>query len=69
MMVFYQVFRRGKRYDDRPFGKLLLETDNRARADKEFDKAVQKMRNGSVYLFADYTLERISRGYFMRSRW
>lgn len=68
-MVFYQVFRRGKRYDNRPFGKLLLETDNRARADREFDKAVEKMRNGNVYLFADYALQRVERAYFMRSRW
>jgi hypothetical protein len=74
-MIFYEVYRRGRRYGARnlknygAFGRKLVETDNRERAERTFKKEAEKLRNGSVYLLADGHAERAVHGDFMRTRW
>ncbi len=68
-MIFYQVFRRGRRYDPAPLGRLVYEGDSRARAERAFAQATAAARQGAVYLLADGELERRSHAYWLRTRW
>ena len=74
-MIFYEVYRRGRRYgasnlkDYGAFGKRLVETDNRERAERVFSKESERLRNGSVYLFADGLPQKAVSGGFNRTRW
>lgn len=69
MMIFYQVFRRGRRYDPHPLGRLKYEGDNKERANRIFEKEYWKLHSGAVYLLADGAVERHYHGGFNRTRW
>lgn len=74
-MIFYEVFRRGRRYGASnlhnygTLGKKIIETDSRERAERAFEREITKARIGNVTLLADGFLERHYRAYWNITRW
>lgn len=66
-MIFYEVIRRGKRHG--PY-RSLIQTDNRERAERVFEREAAKLRDGWLALIADgcFKLKSCNGGY-NRTRW
>jgi hypothetical protein len=63
-VVFYQVVR-----IYRQSRRVLEEGDNRARAERAYDKAAGGIRDGDLLLYADGVQERAFHGGYNRTRW